>query len=296
MDRGIIAAPGIIKPIDRGFVMERSISAQKLRYYVMYWDKVVIPGNNLVYISVPEESDLIASGAISRPRVEFRGSFSGDQVTYAILSCQSIVAEKLVREEDTDWVVHQIGGQFVVPKIFSEDKTIIRVALAGALPVPAGDTPIADIVDFKERRRDELKELRDALDEMYQEILRTPDRDLATKKALSRLQESISRIDQSVVERFARSRKFDLSVHLNLSGKDFTLGASAGALVDFYGTGFTLPIATIAGAVLSLLRIDASAERTFKPAEEKSKLAYLSCASKERLIEDALSKKRIGGN
>ncbi len=60
MDRGVIASPGIITPLSQGFRMERSISPEELRYYVMYWDKVVIPRNNLVYIGVPEEEDLIA--------------------------------------------------------------------------------------------------------------------------------------------------------------------------------------------------------------------------------------------
>ena len=72
MDRGVIAAPGIIRPLERGFVMERSISKEELRYYILYWDKVVIPGNNMVYIAVPEEAELIAAQAIVRPRVQFQ--------------------------------------------------------------------------------------------------------------------------------------------------------------------------------------------------------------------------------
>src|SRR5436190_9929012 len=115
MDRGVIAAPGIIRPIAQGFVMERPLSQEELRYYVLYWDKVVIPGNNLVYIGIPEEEALIASGAISRPRVAFSGSYHGDQLTYALLSCQSLVAAKLVKESNSDWVMHQIGDSVVVP-------------------------------------------------------------------------------------------------------------------------------------------------------------------------------------
>ena len=59
--------------------MERSLSAEELRYYILYWDEVVIPGNNLVYIGVPEEEELISCGAISRPRVAFQGAFQGDR-------------------------------------------------------------------------------------------------------------------------------------------------------------------------------------------------------------------------
>lgn len=285
MDRGIIAAPGIIIPLNQGFMMERSISAEEIRYYVMYWDKVVIPSNNLVYIGIPEEEQLLGSGAISRPRVAFQGSFGGDQLTAAILSCQSIVAEKLIPETNTDWVVHQIGTEFAFPPEFSGKRSVIRVALAGALPVPAAETPIVDILEFKERRRNELRELHDALDEMYLSILSTPDHDLATKKAVARLKESISNLESAASERFQKSRKYDLEVQLNLSGKDIAAGASAGALIDFFSNGFTIPLATIAGAVLSAIKIGIKAVYTFNPAANKQKLAYLCHAMQERLID-----------
>ncbi len=285
MDRGIIAAPGIIIPLDQGFRMERSISAEEIRYYVMYWDKIVIPGNNLIYITIPEEEQLLAEGAISRPRVVYQGSFSGDQITAAMLYCQSLVAEKLLPERSTDWVVHQIGNEAAFPSGLSGERNVIRVALAGALPVPEAETPIADILEYKERRRDELHDLHDALDEMYLSILSTPDHDLATKKTVARLKESISNLESASSERFQKSRKYDLEVQLNLSGKDIAAGASAGALIDFFSNGFTIPLATIAGAALSALKIGIKAVQTFNPAADKQKLAYLCRAAQEHLID-----------
>lgn len=285
MDRGVIAAPGVIIPQNKGFMIERSLSAEEIRYYVMYWDKVVIPGNNLVYIGIPEEKQLLESGAISRPRVAFQGSFRGDQATAAILTCQSIVAEKLIPETNTDWVVHQIGTEFAFPSELSSEKNVIRVALAGVLPVPAAETPIVDILEFKERRRDELRGLQDALDEMYLSILSTPDHDLATKKTIARLKESISNLESVTSERFQKPRKYDFEVQLNLSGKDIAAGASVGALIDFFSNGFTIPLATIVGAALSAIKIGIKAECTFNPAANKQKLAYLCHATQELLID-----------
>jgi hypothetical protein len=285
MDRGVIAAPGIITPIDQGFVMERSISEEELRYYVMYWNRVVIPGNNLVYIGVPEEEGLIKAGAISRPRVSFQGSFQGDQITYAILSCQSIVAAGLVTDKSMDWVIHQIGDQTAFPSQYGQERNVLRVTLANALPVPSLETPINEILEFKEKRKDELNELHETLDELYEEVLRSPDPELATKRAVSRLKDSILNIDAASTERFAKSRKYDFSAQLNLNGKDIVVSASAGALIDFFSSGFSIPLATVAGAVASLIKINAKAAYTFKPAEANSKLAYLSHATKEGMIE-----------
>jgi len=289
MNRGVIAAPGIIKPLRDGFVMERSISKEELRYYILYWDKVVIPGNNLVYIGVPEEEELIACEAISRPRVQFQGSFRGDQVTGALLACQSIVAEKLVRDKTVDWVLHQIGDSLALPTDFASQQDTIRVALANALPVPDGEVPIHEILEFKQRRKDELIELHNSIDELYFEVLNSPDEGLATKKVLSRFQYAIQNLDKASHEKFKKTRKYDLSADLNINGKDIISGASAGALVDFFSNGFTIPIATILGAVVALIKISAKASFTFEPAKENTKLAYISNATKENIINSSIT-------
>ena len=47
------------------------------------------------------------------PLTVFQGSFQGDQTTNAVLACQSIVANKLVKDKSVDWVIHQIGNEIV---------------------------------------------------------------------------------------------------------------------------------------------------------------------------------------
>ena len=284
MNRGVIAAPGIIKPLQDGFVMGRSISKEELRYYILYWDKVVIPGNNLVYIEVPEEDTLIACEAISRPRIQLQGSFQVDQVAGALLACQSIVAEKLVRDKTVDWVLHQIGESLVLPTDFASQQDAIRVALVNALPIPDGEVPVHEILEFKQRHKDELIELHDSIDELYFEVLNSPDEGLATKKAVFRFQSAIQNLDKASNERFRKTRKYDLSVELNVNGKDIIVGASAGALIGFFGTEFSIPIAALLGAVVPLIKICAKASYTFEPAKENTKLAYISNASKENII------------
>ena len=284
MERGVIASPGIITPLPQGFRMERNISSEELRYYVLYWDRVVIPGNNLVYIGIPEEDDLIACGAITRPRIVFEGSFQGDQVTHAMLSCQSIAAKELVGDKSTDWVIHQIGHTAVFPSDFNEERNIIRVDLARTLPVPSADTPICEILEFKERRQSELKELHDALDEFYEQILVAPDPELTKMKSVTRLQESIAALGKVSKEKFSISRQFDFSVQLNLDGKEISVGAASGAIIDFFATGFTIPIATLLGAAVSTIKIKSTHTATFKPAGANTKLAYLSRASTEGII------------
>ena len=285
MERGVIAAPGIIRPIVQGFVMERSISKEELRYYILYWDRVVIPGNNLVYIGVPEEEVLIAANAISRPRVQFQGAYQGDQVTYAILGCQALVAEKLVQDRSVDWVLHQLGDSLVLPSKFISQCDTIRVALVNVLPVPDEAIPIEEILTFKENRKDELSELHESIDDLYIEVLNSPDKGLATSKAVHRFQSAIQNVDKTSNERFKKTRKYDFSVELNLNGKDIIAGASAGALFGFFGGGFTVPLAALLGAVVPMIKINAKVNYAFEPAKENAKLAYVSKASKEGILK-----------
>ncbi|RPA35390.1 hypothetical protein EGC78_05870 [Shewanella frigidimarina] len=284
MERGIIASPGIINRLQQGFQMQRSLTIEELQYYILYWDKIVIPGNNLVYIGLPEEDLLLQAGAIERPRVGFQGSFQGDQVTDAIMSCQSLVAKELVKDKSVDWVIHQFGGDSLFPDGFNQRRNVIRVDLSGVLPVPAENINIYEILEFKNRRKDELKQLHAYLDSVYELVLSAPDQELAHRKAISDLSNAINDLDTVFKERFENTKKYDITAELNLNGKDISVGAASGAIIDFFATGMTIPIATVAGAILSTLKVSAKAANTFQPASHNTKLAFLSKAKSEGLL------------
>ncbi|MFZ5907710.1 MAG: DUF6236 family protein [Nitrospirota bacterium] len=290
MNRGVIASPGIIKPMPTMpgvFEVWRNISREELRYYILYWDKVVIPSNSIVDFVVPEEEELIACEAISRPLVVLQ--VRGNQVVDVILASQSIVAQKLVRDKNIDWVIHQISDSLTLPADFVYKQDLIRVALVNLLPVPNGEVPIHEILEFKQRRKDELNELHNSIDELYCEILNSPDEGLATKKVLSRFHSCIQNLNKVSHEKFKKTRKFDFSAELNINGKDIISGATRGALLDFFSNGFTIPIATILGAVVPCIKITANTSCTFEPAKENTKLAYLADASKENIINSTIA-------
>jgi hypothetical protein len=77
MERGVIALPALIDITLNGFTMKRSISPEEIRYYALYWDKIIIPGSNLIYVGIPEEELLIETGVVERSRVNFSGAFWG---------------------------------------------------------------------------------------------------------------------------------------------------------------------------------------------------------------------------
>ena len=130
-----------------------------------------------------------------------------------------------------------------------------------------------------------MVELHESIDKLYFEVLNSPDERLATSKAVHKFQSAIHKVEKTSHERFKKTRKYDFSVELNLNGKDIIAGASAGALIGFFGGGFTIPIAAVLGAVVPMIKINAKASYTFEPAKENAKLSYVSKASKEDILK-----------
>lgn len=281
MKRGVVAAPAVISRAPRGFTVERTLSGAELRFYLLYWDHIAIPANNLVYIGVPEEQELLSSGAITRPRVQYSGRYEGDQVASAVLGSQNIVAAELNRDLEIDWVMHQFGGDVLAVPSISEGSTVLRIALASVLPVPAADTPIGQVLEFRERRRSDFIALHDNLDALYFDILDSPDRPLASRKQISALRAQIAGLLSDRVG-ISQWRSFDLSVEFKLKSKDLIAGITVGAGIAALA-GLTVPVVAGIGALASLVELKLTKVRSLGGGP-KDKLAYLSAAKGERIL------------
>ena len=82
MEKGIIALPLTVTDNPLGGVnLKVGFSSEALNQYLLYWDKVVLPTNNLIHVRVsPFEDELIKQKIIFRPRLELRelgGGFRG---------------------------------------------------------------------------------------------------------------------------------------------------------------------------------------------------------------------------
>lgn len=287
MTRGVVANPAIINinGNSNGFTMERSLSPQEIRYYALYWDKVVIPDSNLISVGIPEEDLLIESGVIERPRVGFQGSYGGADLGHSFAVAQSLVAKKLIEEDhETDWVLHQIGNQLLIPKEYTDSKNSLRFELINLLPVPDGNTPIADILEFKERRKTEFNALHQTIEQAYIEALKCPDPDLGSSIAIRELKTCIHNLEVVSNEKWEKTSKFDFATEFNLDGGKIVNGIASGAAFDFFTNAFTLPVGAIAGGLASILKLKASYSSSFKPAGNQSKLAFLSHANNENIF------------
>lgn len=285
MKKGIIATPGIINRLPKGLQMAGSLSLDEMRYYALYWDNVVIPTNNLVHMGLPQEEAFISAGAIERPNVAFNGSYEGDQVTNAVLSCQSIVAKELVKDKRIDWVIQQFNDELIILDDYIEERNTLRIDLASCLPVPTGEINIHDILNFKELRKTELIALHDYLDEVYQQALLFPDQTLASKKAISNLTRAIEDLDKVTQEGFKEYMKHNLSTVFNLYKDKIGEGVIMDLTVSALMGSPIVPAVTIGGIVSATIKISMNSTQTFRPADQNLKLAYLSKARKDGLYK-----------
>ena len=286
LKRGIIAASNAIYKVPQGFIIGQAPSLNKLRYYSLYWDKVVIPKFDFIpdELQVPQEEGFISAGILVRPETETLpfGEPRKEAWVGLMLRSQSQTAKNLMQEKDTDWVMQQEGFNLTFDEEHTVERNTLRIALAGCLPVPLGKVDVYDILEFKENRRDELLALHNFLDELYQQVLLSPDQSLASKKAMSNILESIDNLNKVTQERFKIFTRENLSSLFNLYGAEIGKGVVLDAVATHF-TGVAFPIATVSNVINASIKVSVQKTAIFKPASENLKLAYLSSAQKKGL-------------
>lgn len=288
MKRGIITNTGrMVRNNSQSVSLSGGLTDNDLNYYLLYWDKIVMPTNNIIHMAIKNEEELIKSNILERPRIAFSswstnvkdGSFD------PFIIAQSIVANNLLSTDKlTDWTIHQLGEQIVIGNDQKKEFEAIKVELLKCLPVPNGELNFQEILEFKEKRKDELFELHSKVDSMYLDILNSPDKNLAKRKSISEFNKSIKNLDSVTKERFKSLTKYNLTTELNLNGKDLSMAAASGAVFDFYTNGLTIPIATVFSGLASLIKIKANRTTSIEKAENKLKLSYLAEATKKGII------------
>lgn len=288
MKRGIITNSGKTERIDSETVsISGNISQADLNYYILYWDKIVMPTNNIIHQAIPHEEHLIKSGILERPIVRFNSWTSkienGSYDPFVI--SQGIVANQLLSQKgDIDWTIHQIGDEVVVAKDFQKDFQSLKVELLNCLPVPIETLNPDVLLEFKRKRKDELEKLHQSIDELYLEILNSPDIDLQQKITKSEFVKAIQNLEKTTKENFLKTSKYDFSTEININVKDIVTSASAGLLIDFYTHGVNLPITSILSGLASMVSIKANKTISLENSKGKLKLSYIANASKEGLI------------
>lgn len=126
---------------------------------------------------------------------------------------------------------------------------VIDFELYGMLPVPSIDTPLNDILEFKEKQKDELLAFRVYLDEIYQQIISSSDIPRAKNTELVKLEVAVKDLDKLLKENLIKRAVTNIRNTINI---DFSgiVGAGLGGAGVSSIIGMSPLIAGMAGAGL----------------------------------------------
>lgn len=296
MKKGVVASPVDFKYHMVGLGLNSALTEEMLRYYLLYWDEIVIPDNNLISVG----GDLLAQvehlDNVYRPFIRHSGRYHDHAIADAILCGQFEMAELLHKDPSVDWVIHQSNMERLVsPNTGVVEQNALKIRLSDILPVPSKSTPFVDLIQFRERRLDEFKQLHVLLDDLYLQVLSSPDQPLSEKRAISELTDLINDLDSLTKERFGFINKVSIEPSYDFKVKDVLKAPLWTNAFDSFqtflatgGVSDTSPFsATVIGLAIGVLsNIGVKLAPTKKPTgiDSKARLSYLSLAAKEGFI------------
>lgn len=200
----LIIVPEIRKHADgKSSVILGPLDHQQLRLDLLFWDKLDSPTNNIFVTALQDDGELLAQqGFIVRSKVRMVGGATPSTIMEGV---HAAAYRERERREPGRWSVSCSEGALVFPASDLEVDRGVLFRLFGAIPVPDKEVPIADILEFKDRRRAELLALRHHLERLFQGIATAPDRNLSELTELEALQLALK--DHISV---SRERKFPL--------------------------------------------------------------------------------------
>lgn len=142
-----------------------------------------------IFASGPDEVFLESAGILTRPDY----TVYGDGAT-GIARGQVLAYQDLELSEPGVWSLAQGENSFLWKDGLADEGTGAFVELHRAIPIPAKNVPLAEILEFRERRHDELVLLRYQIESFVSEIEGSADRTLALQKCVKDLDQACANL------------------------------------------------------------------------------------------------------
>ena len=171
----IISTPIQIDTTNYSFSAEGGLDPSELRFSLLYWDKLVHPQSNFFRFDGGDDAKfLVSAGVLTQPPYMFR---SGDPISI-LLNTYMAAFSDMENKEPGVWSLSQGDKSLFINNSAADliNDSGMSLELIRAIPVPAADVPLNEILEFKERRKDELMIFRAHIDQLVLEIQNSPAR------------------------------------------------------------------------------------------------------------------------
>lgn len=218
-----------------GFEISGGLDPQELRFSLLFWDRLIWPTNNLIHSEGDEETALLEQVKILR-RPEYQISSSGVNGS-SLAEIQYRAMEEMNAREPGLWSLSQGERSFLDLSPAAPKAKGSMFELVNAIPVPDVNVPVIEILEFKEKRRDELLSLRIELENFVSKLRVAGDDEAALRKAVLEIEQACIAVLRVAVE-----RKFPLRFASTQTSFKVDFGKLIGpTLLSIAAAGFGLP-------------------------------------------------------
>lgn len=218
--RGLIISNQISIDTDKRRVHIKSLDfdPMELRFATLYWDKLIYPQSSALELGIGGEADLLLKEGILSKRTQ---KSQESDFAAALLDAYLKTLEEQEKLEPGCWSLSNTAqalnaGNFPA-HLSPNHQGGISVRLLGAIPIPSEKTPLEEVLEFRQKHRDELLRLRSHIDEISRVLSLTPDNASSIKIA----QENIDKSCAEIINIFKNKRKpfipADLTFNVNMS-------------------------------------------------------------------------------
>lgn len=247
--RGLVVSPPIEIKGNQLFAKSSNLDPQELRFALLFWDRLVWPSSRAIHFaSGPDEVFLESAGILTRPEYTVYGD-----AAQGIAKGQILAFQDLDRSEPGVWALAQGENSFLWKEGLAEEGKGALVELHRAIPIPKHDVPLAEILEFRERRRDELLLLRHHLETFVSEIDGSSDHSIALQKRIAELDKACSNLLAVGMEWQFPVYLSNLKASFSLSPQKFLPAVLGGWKVgEPYGLTAATLVAATSGAISTL--------------------------------------------
>lgn len=201
--RGLVVCPPLEIKGSRLYIGSSNLDPQELRCALLLFDDLVWPSSRTILLaSGPDEQFLERVGVLTRPDY----TFNGDAV-HALAKAQSQAFIDLDARDSGRWSLAQGKNSLLLHEQLLVRDAGALLELQRAIPVPDRDVPLNEVLEFKQRRHDELQRLRDELDGFLAAINHADDK-------AAELRKHVTIIDSACTDALKVSREWQFPVRL----------------------------------------------------------------------------------
>jgi hypothetical protein len=278
---GLIVSCPIIINGDDIKITRSALDPQELRFALMFWDRLSWPMLNGIQIhGGRDEWFLKDAGILERPTY----SIMGKQAP-AMLQAQIEHYKIKEKEKPGVWALGTGENSIKSADLIDEASSGTLISLLNSIPIPTSDVPLAEILEFRQRRRPELLSFREHLALMISEISGANDSEQELKNKIAQLDAACANLIETTKEWQSPVYLADFKASINFDLKKILgSGLAAFKIGQELNLGLTsTTVMTLGAGALGTLSL--SKDIKFRPAKlETSPYKYAYHIQKEFMI------------